>query len=198
MPLRRWLPACVVPLLAACASAPRTATPTDGNGTPRPAAPAPAVDSTTGGRWYGYEGGLADAEKAASSIAGATLYWQSVEGEWRTAEDSGSYRAHFQNRHLRHMTVTFAGAHGAGNGAYTYDDRARLFHYQGETRLRTGRGARTQRITLSVAVDPKGDVSATRRTVGGKVQPLARDELQIVMAREAAAREAALLVLGAG
>jgi hypothetical protein len=158
------------------------------------------VDTTTGGRWYGYEGGLKDAEKAASSIEGATQYWNSVEGAWRTADDSGSFRAYFRDNHLRYLAVTFAGAHGTGTGGYTYDDRARLFHYGGESRRRTGRGnaARTQRITLSVAVDPKGNVSATRRTVGGRAQPLAQDELQQLMAREAAAREAAVRILTAG
>lgn len=198
MPLHRSLPACAVPLLlAACASAPRTATPTAEGGGPSPAA---AVDTTTGGRWYGYEGGLKDAEEAAASIEGATQYWQSVEGRWRTEEDSGSYRAYFRDRHLRHLAVTFAGANGTGSGAYTYDDRARLFHYHGDMRRRTGAGrsARTQRVTLSVAVDPKGAASATRRTVAGTVQPLAQDELRVVMAREAAAREAALRVLTAG
>ena len=197
MIVRRCLLACAASLLAACASAPRTAQPGDASGSAAPP-PAPAVDTTTGGRWYGYEGGLVDAEKAAASIEGAAQYWNSVEGEWRTADDSGSFRAYFRDNHLRRLTVTFAGAQGTGTGAYTYDDRARLFHYQGEARRRTGSGSRTQRVTLSVAVDPKGAVSATRRTVAGKVQPLAQDELQVVMAREAAARAAAVRILGAG
>ncbi|HEU4630614.1 MAG TPA: hypothetical protein VFS08_12765, partial [Gemmatimonadaceae bacterium] len=153
----RSLLACVVPLLAACATVRRPTTPPAAVGDSAVATPpAPVEDSTTGGRWYGYEGGLKDAEAAAASIEGATQYWQSVEGEWRTEDDSGTYKAHFQQRRLRRLAITFAGAHGTGSGAYTYDERARLFHYQGETRRRTGTGrrARTQRIALSVAIDP--------------------------------------------
>lgn len=197
---RGLLLACVAPLLAACASVPRTAPSTPDDSTTAAAPPAVVEDTTVGGRWYGYEGGLKDAEEAAASIEGATQYWNSVEGEWRTADDSGSFRAYFRDHHLRHLAITFAGAHGSGTGAYTYDDRARLFHYHGETRRRTGTGrnARTQRVALSMAVDPKGNVSATRRTVGGKAQPLEPDDVQVVMAREAAARETAVRILGAG
>jgi hypothetical protein len=184
--------------LAACA--PRT--PAAGT-TPAPsadvgAAPAPAADTTTGGRWYGYEGGLDDAESAARTIEGATQYWRAVEAPWSAGADTGSIVAHFQNRRLRRVAVTWAGGGVTGSGAYTYDEQARLFHYRGEERRTTGtgRGRRTQRVALSVAVNPRGELSARRKTVAGRTQALTPDEVAAIVAREAAVRAAAVAALG--
>ncbi len=182
----------LVPALAACGSARRAA----GGGGPDAAAATP-VDTTAGGRWYGYEGGLAEAEAAARTIEGATQYWQAVEGRWRTDADSGTFTAHFLDRRLRRLAVTYGAGATTGTGAYTYDERARLFHYGGEQRRRTGTGrnARTTTTTYSIALDPAGTTSATRKAVGRQTQALTAEEVQAVVARERAARAAAVRTL---
>ena len=188
----------LLPALAACGTARRVAN-AAGMGGADSAAAAAAGDSTTGGRWYGYEGGLDEAEAAARTIAGATQYWQEIEGRWRTDADSGTFTAHFLDRRLRRLAITYGEGATTGEGAYTYDERARLFHYGGELRRRTGRGrnARTTTTSYSIALDPAGTTSATRKTVGRRAQALTAEEVQEVVARERAARDAALRALPA-
>ena len=198
MPLRPTVLLAAAALLGACAPrAPGGAAPVPSPDDARPAAPA-AVDSTTGGRWYGYEGGLEDAEAAARTIEGATQYWRAVESSWSAGADTGSLVAHFQDRRLRRVAVTWAGGGTTGSGAYTYDEQARLFHYQGEERRATGTGRnrRTQRVVLSVAVSPRGEISTRRKTVAGRAQPLTPEEVQAIVEREAAARAAAVAGVG--
>jgi hypothetical protein len=182
-----------LPLLAACSAGRRGGPPGDPGGPAPSAATAPA-DTTTGGRWYGYEGGLKEAEEAAASIGGATQYWREVRGIWRTDADSGTFVAHFQDNRLRRIAVNYGEGASTGFGAYTYDERARLFHYGGEERRRTGRGrnVRTTRTVLSVALDGRGVASATRKTVGGRAQTLTAEEVARIAAREAAVRQAAV------
>ena len=186
----------LLPALAACGATRRAV---GGGGDARDSTVSAApTDSTTGGRWYGYEGGLAEAETAARTIEGATRYWQEVEGRWRTDADSGTFTAHFLDRRLRRVAVTWGAGATTGNGAYTYDERARLFHFGGEQRRRSGRGrnARTTTTAYSIALDPTGATSATRKTVGRAVQALTPDEVAAIVARERAARAAAVRALG--
>jgi len=184
-----------LPFVAACSAGRRGAAPGEPGGPAPSGAAAAGADSATGGRWYGYEGGLKDAEEAAASIAGATQYWRAVRGIWRTDVDSGTFVAHFQDNRLRRVGVTYGAGANTGFGAYTYDERARLFHYGGEERRRTGRGrnVRTTRTVVSLALDGRGDASATRKTVGGRAQPLTAEEVARIAAREAAVRQAAIL-----
>jgi len=194
--LVRTLPALLlVPALAACGAARRGGETAAG---PAPTPPPAPVDTTTGGRWYGYEGGLAEAEAGARAIAGATQYWQAVEGRWRTDADSGTFTAHFLERRLRRIAITYGAGATTGTGAYTYDERARLFHYGGEQKRRTGTGrnARTTTTTYSIALDATGTTSATRKAIGRQTQALTPDEVQAVVARERAARAAAVQALG--
>ena len=193
--MRPRLFAAVLPLLlAACGPRGGPATPAGGAPTPANVPDSTVGPEAVGGRWYGYEGGLRDAESAARTIEGAARYWQPVEARWRADADTGSLVAHFQQRRLRRMAVTWAGGGTTGSGAYTYDEQARLFHYQGEERRRTGRGraARTERVVVSIALDPRGVTSATRKTVGGRAQPLRPEEVQAIVAREAVVRQAAV------
>ena len=62
---------------------------------------------------------------------------------------------------------------------------------------RTGRGrnARTTTTTYSIALDPTGTTSATRKAVGRRTQALTPEEVQEVVARERAARGAAVRAL---
>lgn len=187
----------LVPALGACGTARRAAGAVGIGGAPDSAVAAAPADTTTGGRWYGYEGGLAEAEAAARTIEGATQYWQAVEGRWRTDADSGTFTAHFLDRRLRRVAITWGEGATTGTGAYTYDERARLFHYDGEQKRRTGRGrnARTTTTTYSIALDPTGTTSATRKAVGRRTQALTPEEVQEVVARERAARGAAVRAL---
>ncbi|HEY0970655.1 MAG TPA: hypothetical protein VGE02_06740 [Gemmatimonadales bacterium] len=141
-----------------------------------------------GGRWYGYEGGLADAEAAARSIAGAGQYWTRTEGEWRGADTTGSYVAFHDGRWLRRLEIEM----GTTKGAYTYDEKGRLFHYSGERTRRTGRGrqARTEKTVVSVALDGRGTVSAASRTVNGRRDSLTQDEVARIVEIEKVARAA--------
>lgn len=194
-PALRSLVLLLLPAVVACGAARRAV---GGGGDARDSTVSAApTDSTTGGRWYGYEGGLAEAETAARTIEGATRYWQEVEGRWRTDADSGTFTAHFLDRRLRRVAVTWGAGATTGTGAYTYDERARLFHFGGEQRRRTGRGrnARTTTTAYSIALDPTGATSATRKTVGRAVQALTPDEVAAIVARERAARAAAVRAL---
>lgn len=163
---------------------------------PQTATERAAADSTVGpeavgGRWYGYEGGLADAETSARTIQGAAEYWRSTKGAWRGADTAGTFVAHFDgDGWLRRLEITIP---GGVTGAYTYDERGRLFHYAGERTRRIGRGnqARTERTVLSVALDGRGTVSATRKTVGRQARSVTQDEVAQIVAVERAARAAA-------
>lgn len=188
LPLLLLLAACLA--LAACSPRARGGA---GGGAPAPARAA-AVDSTAGGRWYGYEGGLVDAERAAASIAGAAAYWREVRAPLRAGEDTGTVVAAFQERRLRRAAITWANGPVSGSGAYTYDEQARLFHYQGEERRRTGRGraARITTVAVSIALDQRGTPSATRKTIGRRAEPLTAEEVAAIVRREAAARRAAV------
>ena len=152
------------------------------------------VDTTAGGRWYGYEGGLEEAEAAARAIAGATQYWREVRGDWRTDTDSGTFVAHFLENRLRRAAITYGAGALTGTGAYTYDEQARLFHYGGEEKRRTGRGrqARTTTTTISVALDMRGTASATSKRVGRQRQSLTAEEVAKIWTREGVVRAAAV------
>lgn len=180
----------VLVLAAACAPGARGG---EAGPNPRPAA---ARDTTEGpeapgGRWYGYEGGLADAEAAARSIAGASQYWTKTEGEWTGADTTGSYAAYRDARWLRRLEIEM----GTTRGAYTYDEKGRLFHYRAERTRRIGRGrqARTETTVISVALDGRGSVSAASKTVANRRQSLTQDEIADIIAIERAARGAAAL-----
>lgn len=182
----------LLPLLGACGG--RRAEPETGAGPARSGAAAASADTTSGGRWYGYEGGLEEAEAGARAIAGATQYWREVRGTWRTDADSGTFVAHFQNNRLRRAAVTYGAGALTGTGAYTYDEQARLFHYGGEEKRRTGRGrqARTTTTTISVALDQRGSASATSKRVGRQRQSLTAAEISQISAREYVVRMAAV------
>ena len=187
----------LLPALVACGATRRAVG--GGGDASASAAAAASADSTTGGRWYGYEGGLAEAEAAARTIEGAAQYWQAVEGRWRAEEDSGTVTAYFLERRLRRLEVTYGQGATTGTGAYTYDERARLFHYGGELRRRTGRGraARTTTTAYSIALDPAGTTSATSKRVGRRAQALSAEEVAGIVARERTARAAAVRALDA-
>lgn len=185
--MRRTLPLLAVLVLVACAPGARGG---EAGSRPRQAA---ARDTTVGpeapgGRWYGYEGGLADAEAAARSIAGASQYWTKAEGKWTGADTTGSYVAFSDSRWLRRLEIEM----GTTKGAYTYDEKGRLFHYSGERTRRIGRGrqARTETTAVSVALDGRGTVSAASKTVGRRREALTQDEIARIIAIEKAARGA--------
>jgi hypothetical protein len=189
---RRALPVTLLLLLAACSSGSRGARGGEAGRSPSPQGSAARADSTqgpqaAGGRWYGYEGGLADAEASARSIQGAAQYWRKTEGSWRGADTAGTYVAYFDDNWLRRLEITIP---GGTTGAYTYDERGRLFHYGGTRTRRLGRGrqARTERTTLSVALDGRGSVSATSKKVGTRAQSITQDEIATIIAVERAAR----------
>lgn len=193
---RPALAAALLLLLSACSSGSRGARGAGGAPAPQTATERAAADSTlgpeaAGGRWYGYEGGLADAETSARTIEGAAEYWRSTTGEWRGADTAGTFVAHFDGeRWLRRLEITIP---GGTTGTYTYDERGRLFHYAGERTRRIGRGAqaRTERTALSVALDGRGAVSATRKTVGRQARSITQEEIAQIVAVERAARAAA-------
>lgn len=182
----------LLPLGAACGGR-AAATPAV---TPTPSAS--AADSASGpdavgARWYGYEGGLADAEASARAIEGAGQYWTSREGHWRTDSASGGYKAFDDGKWVRRLEVATDSGPRRGTGAFTYDERGRLYYYGGEWRVRVGRGrrARTDRVVVSVALNRAGSVGAARKTLNGRVRALTADEVAWILAVERAARTAA-------
>lgn len=187
--MRRTIPLVLLLAATACASAAGGG----GNGASGEASQGTGADSTQGpeapgGRWYGYEGGLAAAEAAARSIAGAGQYWTKREGDWAGADTSGTYVAFDDGRWLRRLEITM----GTTTGAYTYDESGRLFHYAGETKRRVGRGrqARTETTAVSVAVNGRGAASATSKTVNGRRVALTQEEIARIVEIERAARRA--------
>ena len=64
-----------------------------------------------GGRWYGYEGGLAAAEAAARSIAGAGQYWTKREGAWTGAAPAARHRKLLQG--ANHLALSQSAESGS-------------------------------------------------------------------------------------
>ncbi|MHB1224268.1 MAG: hypothetical protein ACYC2G_09540 [Gemmatimonadaceae bacterium] len=189
--IRRLTPIVLLALGAACAG---------GRAAPAPSpAPAPAAaDSTSGpdapgARWYGYEGGLKDAEASARAIEGAGQYWTEREGNWRTDSASGTFTAFDDGKWVRRLEVATHSGPRRGTGAFTYDERGRLYYFGGEWRVRVGRGrrARTDRVVVSVALNRAGSVGAARKTVNGRAQPLSAGEVEWILALERAVRDRA-------
>lgn len=176
---------------AACSGGRATSAPST---TPTPAvADSASGPDAPGARWYGYEGGLKDAEASARAIEGAGKYWTSREGRWRADSAAGRYTAFDDGKWVRRLQVVTDSGPRPGSGAFTYDERGRLYHYAGEWRLRVGRGsrARTDRVAVSVALNRAGSVGAARKTLNGRVQPLTAQEVAWILAVERAARTAA-------
>lgn len=191
---RRLITLALLALGTACSRGATTTTPA---ATPTPA-PEAAPDSTSGpdapgARWYGYEGGLKEAEASARAIEGAGQYWTSREGAWRADSASGTYTAFDDGKWVRRLQVATDSGPRRGSGAFTYDERGRLYYFGGEWRERVGRGrrARTDRVVVSVALNRSGNVGAARKTLNGRVRPLSADEVAWILAIERAARTAA-------
>lgn len=190
--MRRLTPIVLLALGAACAGG-RSAQP-ETSATPSPA----AADSASGpdapgARWYGYEGGLEDAEASARAIEGAGQYWTKREGSWRTDSASGSFTAFDDGKWVRRLGVVTDSGPRRGTGAFIYDERGRLYYFGGEWRVRVGRGrrARTDRVAVSVALNRAGSVGAARKTVNGRAQSLSADEVAWILTLERAARSRA-------
>lgn len=189
--IRRLIPTALLALGAACAggrAAPApSATPT------RAAADSASGPDAPGARWYGYEGGLKDAEASARAIEGAGQYWARREGSWRTDSASGSFTAFDDGKWVRRLEVATDSGPRRVTGAFTYDERGRLYYFGGEWRVRVGRGrqARTDRVVVSVALNRAGSVGAARKTVNGRAQPLSAAEVAWILRLERAARTAA-------
>lgn len=182
----------VLLLLAAAACASGGPTPTV---LPEPSAVV-TPDSTSGpggsgGRWYGYEGGLADAEASARSIEGASQYWSEGKGLWGDARLGGSYSSYSDPHWIRRLVVEVDSGPRRATGAFTYDERGRLYYFGGEWRQPVGRTRNTQRVVVSVALNRTGTVGAARKTVNGRAQPLTQDEVRWIRDVELAARTAA-------
>ncbi len=197
--LLRLIPLALLALVAACSSFPMTT-----GGTPEPArgrVPAKAtesIDSTSGpggvgARWYGYEGGLKEAEASARAIEGAGQYWTSREGRWKADSAAGTYKAFDDEKWVRRLEVATDSGARLGTGAFTYDERGRLYYFSGAWRLRVGRGrnARTDRVVVSVALNRTGSVGAARATLNGRARSVTAAEVDWILAVESAARTAA-------
>jgi|GEM_PF-4207081 len=163
---------------------------------PTPVAVRP--DSTSGpggigGRWYGYEGGLEDAEASARSIEGASQYWTESEGVWGGNDSTlaGSYTAYSDRNWIRRLAVTVDSGPRKATGAFTYDERGRLYYFAGEWREPIPRSRSTRRVTASVALNRVGSVGAARKTVNGRAQPMTQDEVEWIRRVELEARGAA-------
>lgn len=162
------------------------------------------------GRWFGYEGGLKDAEELAAVYERASRFWRKVEGRYRGARFNGTFTAFYDDAWLRRIEITYEPNEGSearesGTGAYTYDTRGRLFYYAGEESRRSGSGrnVRTTKVQYSVAIDTRGRVGAVRKTVGRRAQPLEPAEIETLLGRESRARQAAAVAraeagIGAG
>ncbi len=194
MPARSVLSALLV-LVAACSTGYTTPASTPA---PLPAKDTVRVDSTSGpggagARWYGYEGGLKDAEASARSIEGASQYWTSREGRWKTDSAAGTFKAFDDGNWVRRLEIVADGGARRGTGAFTYDERGRLYYYSGDWRLRVGRGrnARTDRVVVSVALNRAGSVGAARGTLNGRARSISAADVAWILAVEEAARTAA-------
>lgn len=153
-------------------------------------------DSTSGpggvgGRWYGYEGGLAEAEASARSIEGASQYWTESKGPWGDSTLAGSYAAYADPNWIRRLEVAVDSGPRRATGAFTYDERGRLYYFGGEWRQPIPRSRNTTRVVVSVALNRTGTVGAARKTVNGRAQPLTQDEVQWIREVELKARDAA-------
>lgn len=187
------LPICCLALAAACARGGAAAGPASAPSPARAAADSASGPDAPGARWYGYEGGLKEAEASARAIEGASKFWTSREGRWRADSAAGSYTAFDDGRWVRRLQVATDSGARRGTGAFTYDERGRLYYFGGEWRIRVGRGARarTDRVVVSVAMNRAGNVGAASRTVNGRAQPLSAAEVAWILAVERAARTAA-------
>ena len=158
---------------------------------PAAASSAAAAAPAAVGRWYGYEGGLKDAEASARSVEGASQYWTPREGRWRSDSAAGTFTAYTDGKHVRRLVVTIDSlTRRRGTGAFTYDEQGRLYYFGGTWRTTTGRGkqARTTRTVVSVAMNGAGEVGAASQTVGGRRQALTSADVRWLLAVERAAR----------
>ena len=149
-----------------------------------------SAEPVSRGRWYGYEGGLKDAEASARSVEGASQYWTSRTGRWRSDSAAGAFTAYSDGKHIRRLEVTLDSlTRRRGSGAFTYDEQGRLYHFGGTWRVTTGRGkqARTTRTVVSVAMNGAGEVGAASQTVGRQRRALSTADVQWLLAIERAA-----------
>ncbi len=191
---RRLIPLALLALVAACSSGRAT---TSSSPAPLPAETTARADSTSGpggvgARWYGYEGGLKDAEASARAIEGAGQYWTSREGRWKADSTAGTYKAFDDGKWVRRLEIVTDSGARRGTGAFTYDERGRLYYFSGEWRLRVGRGksARTDRVIVSVALNRTGSVGAATGTLNGRVRSVTAPDVDWILAVERAARTA--------
>lgn len=195
----RLIPLVLLALVAACNSFPMTtaSTPEPARGRV-PAKATESVDSTSGpggagARWYGYEGGLKEAEASARAIEGAGQYWTSREGQWKADSAAGTYKAFDDGKWVRRLEIAADSGARVGTGAFTYDERGRLYYFSGEWRLRAGRGrsTRTDRVVVSVALNRAGSVGAASATLNGRARSISAADVAWILAVEGAARTAA-------
>jgi hypothetical protein len=162
---------------------------------PGPATPPPGVAQSglTAASGDG-PGTLNEALRGAAEIDAKRAAMRASSGTLAVGDTSATFEAFYEGVVLR--TVEERTSHGRGGKAekdYYLDDSGVLFYFHAEEeRARTGQGeSGTDQVRLRIVFDPAGNVRASEKTVNGQEQPLLDVDVQGVVARLGALRQAA-------
>lgn len=99
--------------------------------------------------------------------------YRTVEGTWAAGDTASTFTAHFAGDTLRLIEEELSlGAVGEGTNVYYFEDDALFYAVQNEIRLDPQDDTRRDTSRVRVALDARGDVIASVRTVNGASVPV--------------------------